>query len=400
MAFFGKLIASDRDLSREKPIKLPPIDKAQVMQRFERTLVGRPLLRDVQEHKLKAVVNFLPTVWRCEGGVQGIEMGEGRVHFRFQNEEDLQTVLDNRPYHYDGSMIALERWVPTVRRDFPNTIPFWIVIKGLPDYRREAVSVQSIGEALGEYMAVDVSEPIPRVRVMLNCDSPLIMRRESDDAGQICVLQLQYEKLHKYCSQCSRLTHEAPFCPERVRDQHHHRDLRRAQLQKREVEEKRGNQRNRREDRGKEVVSRRPPHEPTRRSHEAMASSSRPKPVRRALLSELEKSGSNYSEAKPSTKEWVSKAFSETEGGLVTKSPNPRRITQRINKALGVKKKIEHNPFHGIRVHNHMALAILDPPKVLADVSIPSTSKTGPDDGETSKELGNPVVEKKPPADG
>ncbi|KFK24259.1 hypothetical protein AALP_AAs40498U000200 [Arabis alpina] len=384
--------------------------------------------------------------------------------------------------------------------------------------------MESIGEALGEFLEVDDSEPIPRVRVMLDCDSPLIMRRELDDAGQICVLHLQYEKLHIYCSGCSQVTHEAPLCPERVRDQHHHREQQLEQYQKRELEEKQGNQRSNREDRGKAVVSRKLPQEPKRRGHDAMASSSRPKPVRRALLSELETSGVNYTDAKPSTKEWVCKAFVETSRdtvkknrsvdrlspqqetkrakpralwyrateeeaamanemdfqqakwaeanrsqasekqkivsdgisnesglvarvsivgveqdemgrglvtgpetleaqqadnfdvielnqefqvmgftnilnpteiisplkGLVNKAHKSRRTTQQINK-VGVKKKIEHNPFQGKRIHNNMALAILEPPNVLADVSIPSTSNTGPDEGETSKELENPV---------
>ncbi|KFK31418.1 hypothetical protein AALP_AA6G109400 [Arabis alpina] len=311
MAFFGKLTSSDRELNRAKPIKLPPLDKAQVMRRFELTLVGRPLLREVQEHKLKALASFLPSVWRCEGEIQGLEMGDGRVHFRFQTEADLQTVLDNRPYHYDGSMIALERWVPSVRRDFPNTIPFWIVIRGLPDYRREVVSVRSIGEALGEFLEVDVSEPIPRVRVTLDCDSPLILRRESDDAGQICVLDLQYEKLHKYCNRCFRLTHESASCPERVRESGPHRGQRREQYQGKAAEVNRGTQRNPRDGRGKEVSSRRVPHDPPRRNHDVTASSSRSKPVRRTLLPELETSRVSSSGTNPSTKEWVRKAFGD-----------------------------------------------------------------------------------------
>ncbi|KFK23512.1 hypothetical protein AALP_AAs58154U000100 [Arabis alpina] len=140
------------------------------------------------------------------------------------------------------------------------------------------------------------------------------MRRESDDAGQICVLHLQYEKLHKYCNRCFRLTHEAPACPERARDQFHHREQRREQYEKREEEEKRGKQRSTREDRGKAVTFRRTTQEQKRRGPESMASSSRPKPVRRELLSELDASGVNSTLEKPSTKKWVSKAFSATFG--------------------------------------------------------------------------------------
>ncbi|KFK27106.1 hypothetical protein AALP_AA8G335100, partial [Arabis alpina] len=204
-------------------------------------------------------------------------MGDGRVHFRFQREEDLQLVLDNRPYHYDGSMIALERWVPTVRRDFPNTIPFWIIIRGLPDYRREEKTVRSIGEDLGEFHEVDVTEPIPKVRVTLDCNSPLILRRETVDVDTLCILDLQYEKLHKYCTRCLRLTHEAPVCPKRPREPQQHRE---------------------------------------QKVEEGIASSSKPKPVRRDLLAELETSRSLEVEppiSKPSTKEWVRRTFRQAD---------------------------------------------------------------------------------------
>ncbi|KFK22444.1 hypothetical protein AALP_AAs68934U000500 [Arabis alpina] len=76
-----------------------------------------------------------------------------------------------------------------------------------------------------------------------------------------------------------------------------------------------------------------------------------------------------------------------------------RKISQRSNHALGVKKKIAHSPFHGNRIHKHIALATLEKSIVLADVTNPSSSKTDPDDGEISKEIQEPVVKEKPPAD-
>ncbi|KFK23756.1 hypothetical protein AALP_AAs74096U000500 [Arabis alpina] len=262
---------------------------------------------------LPALIRFLPTIWRCEGRVQGFEMGDGRVHFRFQREEDLQGVLDHRPYHYDGSMIALERWVPTVRRDFPTTIPFWIIIRGLPDYRREEETVQSIGEDHGEYHEVDVSEPIPKVRVTLDYNAPLIFRRETDDAGTLCVRDLQYEKLQRYCTHCLRLTHESPACPERPRESQPLRETRREPPHRREVEVVRGRQRSHREERkGKTAASPRPSRTKMGRDETVVASSSVSKPVRRDLLAELDASRA-FETAPPtgksSTKEWVRRTF-------------------------------------------------------------------------------------------
>ncbi|KFK33137.1 hypothetical protein AALP_AA6G335800 [Arabis alpina] len=310
MAFFGKLISAENEDTKDKPIKLPPLDKKQILKRFERTLVGRVLLREVREQNHKGLVGFLSTVWRCEGRVHGMEMDDGKIHFRFQNEEDLETVLANRPYHYDGSMIALERWVPTVRRDFPNTIPFWITINGLPDYRRDEDLVTSIGEALGEWMDVDVSEPTPRVRVLLDCNSPLVVWRDSDDDGVLVRLDFRYEKLQKHCTRCRRLTHEAPLCPDRPREQC--RELHRGK----DVVEAQGRRMTHREDRGKAVTRPRRSRERTGHDTETTASSSRRKPVRRDILAELESS-----DPKDSTKDWIVKSFGKVERNEGDSSP-------------------------------------------------------------------------------
>ncbi|KFK31653.1 hypothetical protein AALP_AA6G141200 [Arabis alpina] len=473
------------------------------------------------------MIGFLPTIWRCEGRVQGFEMGDGRVHFRFQTEKDLLVVMENRPYHYDGSMIAVDRWIPTVRRDFPTTIPFWIVIKGLPDYRCEEETVRSIGENLGEFMKVDVSEPIPKVRVTLECGLPLVKRRESDDAGDINVLEFQYEKLHKHCTRCLRLTHESIDCPERPRENQQLREHRREPGRKREETDKRRPQRTNHGDKRRVTEPPRDSRVGRTQEESSVASSTKPRPVRRDILSELESSALEPVKDTRSTKDWVRKTFGkqeqkgntslsnrgvdrdelqaqskrskvrapwyrdseedaavanarwakvesapvmersqppvdgsgersqprtrvsseagEEEGtygparseaqqaeetsekldqglplqsmgqhltlspaemisplrSLASMNPKPRRITQRISKALGVKKKIEHSPFQGSRMQKHMALACLDPAKdstVLADVSNPPPSQAGPLGGETSKEFQEPVVEEKPPA--
>ncbi|VVA90432.1 unnamed protein product [Arabis nemorensis] len=100
MALFGKLVAADQGEKRSKPLQLPPINNAQVFD--ERMLVGRVLNPEIQESLVKALVAFLSSMWKCEGRVHGIEMERGRFHFRCEEECVLQSVLDNRPYPFDG----------------------------------------------------------------------------------------------------------------------------------------------------------------------------------------------------------------------------------------------------------------------------------------------------------
>lgn len=73
-----------------------------------------------------------------------------------------------------------------------------------------------------------------------------------------------------------------------------------------------------------------------------------------------------------------------TRGGPRWKPNEPIKITQRIHKALGVKKKIANSPFRGSRIHKYSSLARTDPevgPTILNGAYNPSSSKTGPDEG-------------------
>ncbi|KFK36366.1 hypothetical protein AALP_AA4G114100 [Arabis alpina] len=263
-----------------------------------------------------------------------MDMGDGRVHFRFQREEDLEVVMDHRPYHFDGFMIALERWIPTVRRDFPTTIPFWITIHGLPDYRREEEAVTSIGEALGEFLTVDVTQPIPRVRVTVDSNVPLTLRSESDDDGTICVLDFQYEKLQKHCGRCLRLTHETPSCPEKARESQSQREHRREHHRRREDENSRRRLRTTWDESSQSTNPPKPPRLPM-----GQPSSSRRRSVRRDILPELTSTRESVvkpAQSKLTTKEWIQRSFGEgsaagekgsTSG--VEKSPLPHPVDKR-----------------------------------------------------------------------
>ncbi|VVB02879.1 unnamed protein product [Arabis nemorensis] len=184
-AFFGKLIAPEHERKRSKPLQLPPVDQEMIRKKFDKTLVGRVLNLEVQESRVKALIGCLPTVWKCEGRVQGIEMGRGKFHFR---------------QHCD------DRTVKRIRED------------------------------LGELLEWRVVEPYPLLRVMVECDAPLILHRETvSDTGELFQICFDYMKIQNYWKCCYRLTHETRVCPERLGAQMHHRQP----YQRRETEDER-----------------------------------------------------------------------------------------------------------------------------------------------------------------
>ncbi|VVA94183.1 unnamed protein product [Arabis nemorensis] len=284
MAFFGKLVVPNQEKKRSKPLQLLPVNNTQILQRFENTLVGRVLNLEVQENRVKALIGFLPTIWKCEGRVQGVEMGRGRFHF-FKEEADLQAVLDNRPYHFDGWMNAIEKWVPTMRMDFPSSILFWIRILDLPEIYNEEKQLVRMGEYLGELLNWKVMEPYPMIQVMVECDAPLILFREIvSEIGEIFRIRFDYVKLQNHCKVVTETTNVNLSGNERGR-----------KAPQREIAQPLRN---------REHTT--APLETVRNQ----ASSSKRKPVRRDLTEDRRI-------AKLATKEWVRKSFTKESTGSI-----------------------------------------------------------------------------------
>ncbi|VVA99133.1 unnamed protein product [Arabis nemorensis] len=85
-----------------------------------------------------------------------------------------------------------------------------------------------------------VIEPYPLVRVMVECDAPLIRRRETvSDTGELIVIRFEYLKIQNFCKRCQRLSHDTRVCPERVGAQKQQRDSHRDLNQRRDAEEDR-----------------------------------------------------------------------------------------------------------------------------------------------------------------
>lgn len=109
------------------------------------------------------------------------------------------------------------------RVDFPATIPFWVKTVGLPVHYCLELPVKSIGEALGELVAWEITIPEPRVQVVFDCDLPLIFQRDIEsDTGDLITVTFEYAKLQRYCKRCFCLSHDSKLCPDRVVTQQNH----------------------------------------------------------------------------------------------------------------------------------------------------------------------------------
>ncbi|KAL0802675.1 hypothetical protein Bca101_057851 [Brassica carinata] len=196
-------------------ISVPHFDNTEIIKNYSKTLVGRCM--NPAEQNMAALVTNLPKIWNLEDRVVGADLGHGRFQFDFDTEEDIEEVLKNQPYHFDYWMLSLARWQPKKSHNYPSDITFWIRVVGVPlDYWGRP-SFETIGDAIGKTVEVDLD--FGRIKVVIDGFKDLVFDTTVDftggefHEGQEEWVSLEYEKLFGYCETCYSLCHSTDKCP-------------------------------------------------------------------------------------------------------------------------------------------------------------------------------------------
>lgn len=110
--------------NEEEIIRVPVFDNSDLIAKFKHTLIGWMFHSDGR--RVESLMKHMPKRQICdvEGRVRGKNLGNNRFHFDFDKEEDLIKVLEKCPCHFNKWSFSLERWTPTIKEDFPNSLPF------------------------------------------------------------------------------------------------------------------------------------------------------------------------------------------------------------------------------------------------------------------------------------
>ena len=205
-------------LEEEEPLTLPDSPRFRVIDENERSLLGRLLNPDCQS--MAKMIEYMPTAWRVYGRVWGIALSRDRFQFVFQREEDLQTVLQDRPWSYNHWTMMLERWTANPPEGFLQSMSLWIRIRNIPLIFYTAETMYKLASEVGKVEEINydpkISQTKEYIRVMITFDvaNPVKATRKLNvPSGRTVTIEFEYEKIHRRCFHCLRLTHEKIRCP-------------------------------------------------------------------------------------------------------------------------------------------------------------------------------------------
>ncbi|RID66955.1 hypothetical protein BRARA_D02062 [Brassica rapa] len=205
-------------LEEEEPLTLPDSPRFRVYDKNETSLLGRLLNPDCQS--MARMIEYMPTAWRVYGRVRGIALSRDRFQFVFQREEDLQTVLDDRPWSYNHWAMVIDRWTANPPEDFLQSMELWIRIRHIPVNLFTTDTMYALAKEIGKVEVIAYDPKVShtkdyiRAKVLFNVDNPAKASRKLNVSKEETVtIEFEYEKIHKRCFHCLRLTHEKIRCP-------------------------------------------------------------------------------------------------------------------------------------------------------------------------------------------
>ena len=169
----------------------------------------------------EAVIRTFRPLWRTRKPFRTHEMGDNKLVFEFENDVDLERVMEYEPWTFDKHLVLFQRIEDstTISSLSFNECAFWIQIHNLPIKSMTSELGMSIGKSLGRVICVSETNEFAsigrslRIRVAINVNKPLSRGRKLWENGVgVGWASFRYERLPNFCYWCGSLLHEDREC--------------------------------------------------------------------------------------------------------------------------------------------------------------------------------------------
>ncbi|MFQ6651837.1 hypothetical protein Gotur_024004, partial [Gossypium turneri] len=154
-------------------------------------------------------------IWKTRKKFEIQVAGQNLFLIIFETEDDLELILEGRPWIFWKSLILFDRLCQAVERDQIRLIssPFWIKIETcFPDIDKKDL-LHAIGGTFGGVLRYEISEEFCRLRINLDVQKPL--RRGifvvTDHVSKVWI-PFKYENLPMFYFGCGRMGHRLSTC--------------------------------------------------------------------------------------------------------------------------------------------------------------------------------------------
>ncbi|KAK1299352.1 hypothetical protein QJS10_CPB14g01366 [Acorus calamus] len=166
-------------------------------------------------------LQFLKRLWKPKGEIHLMLKGNGFFVVNFDNEEDLQVVLEGGPWTMASRPFVLQRWSPFVKIELERltTIPIWIKFPDLPLHMWTLECLSKIASAIGVPLYRDAATRLGTrisfarvcVEIAVGSTLPDKVVVNSKLGGQQEFL-VSYDWKPKACTHCFTFGHDDAMC--------------------------------------------------------------------------------------------------------------------------------------------------------------------------------------------
>lgn len=157
----------------------------------------------------------MKSLWKTRKKFEIRWVGQNLFLINFEMEEDLELILEGRPWLFRKNLILFDRLCQAVERDQIKltSSPFWIKIEScFPELDKKDL-LHAIGSTFGGVLRSEISEDFCRLRVNLDVQIPLRRGIFVSDAYVSKVwIPFKYENLPIFCFECGRMGHGMTNC--------------------------------------------------------------------------------------------------------------------------------------------------------------------------------------------
>lgn len=190
------------DEEEDLPFEMPNLPEFMSMERNALSLVGLTLNPDCQP--MKNLIRNMPRKWQKPGKMKGIALSNERFQFIFDNEHDLQEVLDKGTHTFNDWSLAVDRWYEHPPVNYLQFIPIWVQLWNLPINFYIVPAITALGELIGEVKVVAFDPDKPqileyvRIKVLFDVSRPLRRSKVVNlPQGGSTTVRFQYERVQK-----------------------------------------------------------------------------------------------------------------------------------------------------------------------------------------------------------